>query len=803
MEEVSWFVFGCSALNWFSKRSADILLSDLLRTRMFLVAFLLCVLVWVVDPLVDTVVLGHGSFLQQLFYPSAKALTLRVFFTCVILLCAFTLRVLILGYQRKNRQLAEQRAMVQRIVDSEPECVKTVGRDGRLLDMNPAGLRIIEADSKQQVQFGNVYDLIAEEDRQAYIEFNNRVFQGESGTMEYDVIGLKGSRKRVETHAVPLLDEDGRVSAHLAVTRDISAFRKSQEALKRFSVAVEQCASVVMITDTQARITYVNPRFTHVTGFSAEEALGSTPGILRSGKQTDEFYRNLWNTILAGREWRGKMQNQRKSGELYWAMAVISPLKDETGQITHYLCTQEDVTSSELLTEQLDYQARHCMLTGLVNRYEFEQRLHALMRSVVQAPAEHAVFFLDLDQFKVINDTCGHLAGDQLLRQISALIQRQVRKQDLVSRSGGDEFAVLMEHCPQAEAARIAEKLRAAIEDSTFGWGENIFRITVSVGVVSLDEHSTSVADVLSKADTSCYMAKELGRNRVYIYRDDETSQRRLDEAQWVARIHEGIEKNRFCLYVQDIEGLQEEHRHYEVLIRYRGGDGELVPPGAFLPPAERFGLSPKLDRWVIHHVCEFLAARREQSPLAPPLQLSINLSGPSIADDDLLQFVRDALQKYQIDPQQLCFEITETAAITHLSNAIFFIREMKEIGCRFALDDFGSGLSSFGYLKTLPVDFVKIDGIFVKDILEDEVDLAMVRSINDIGHLMGKKTIAEFVENQKIADVLRNVGVDYAQGYGISRPRSIDELMAQGRENRGVEQVSEEADQGTSPTPM
>lgn len=201
--------------------------------------------------------------------------------------------------------------------------------------------------------------------------------------------------------------------------------------------------------------------------------------------------------------------------------------------------------------------------------------------------------------------------------------------------------------------------------------------------------------------------------------------------------------------------------------------------------------------------MCEFLAARREQSPLAPPLQLSINLSGPSIADDDLLQFVRDALQKYQIDPQQLCFEITETAAITHLSNAIFFIREMKEIGCRFALDDFGSGLSSFGYLKTLPVDFVKIDGIFVKDILEDEVDLAMVRSINDIGHLMGKKTIAEFVENQKIADVLRNVGVDYAQGYGISRPRSIDELMAQGRENRGVEQVSEEADQGTSPTPM
>lgn len=771
---------------------------------MLFVAFLLCVLVWVVDPLVDTVILDHGSFLQQLFYPSAKALTLRIFFTCVILLCAYALRVLILGYQTKNRQLSEQRAMVQRIVDSEPECVKTVARDGRLLDMNPAGLRIIEADSIQQVQFGNVYDLIAEEDRQAYIEFNQRVFQGESGTMEYDVVGLKGSRKRVETHAVPLLDEDGRVSAHLAVTRDISAFKKSQKALKQFSVAVEQCASVVMITDTHARLTYVNPRFTHVTGFSAEEVLGRTPGILRSGKHTEDFYRELWNTILAGREWRGKMQNRRKSGELYWAMAVISPLKDETGQVTHYLCTQEDITSSELLTEQLDYQARHCMLTGLVNRYEFEQRLHALLRSVRQAPADHAVFFLDLDQFKVINDSCGHLAGDQLLRQISALIQRQVRKQDLVSRSGGDEFAVLMEHCPQEEAARIAEKLRAAIEDSVFGWGDSVFRVTASVGVVSLNQHAEDVAEVLSKADTCCYMAKELGRNRVYVYRDDETSQRRLDEAQWVARIHEGIEKNLFCLYVQDIEGLQGSgQRHYEVLIRYLGSDGVLVPPGAFLPPAERFGLSPKLDRWVIRHVCEFLAEEKANNAAAEPLQLSINLSGPSIADDDLLQFVRDTLQEYQIDPQQLCFEITETAAITHLSNAICFIREMKEIGCRFALDDFGSGLSSFGYLKTLPVDFVKIDGIFVKDILEDEVDLAMVRSINDIGHLMGKKTIAEFVENQKIAEVLRNVGVDYAQGYGISRPRSIEELMVRSHGKRGVEQVSAEADQGTSPTPM
>lgn len=758
----------------FFQRSSDILLSEFVRSRLFLIAGVFVLLIWLLDPLVDVFLLGEGTIYGQLIEPSVKELYFRSFFSLLILFGAVLLRLVLMRYGQQHAELSEQREIIQRVIDSEPECVKTVAADGALLDMNPAGLSIVEADSIDQVRNACVYDLIAEEDRAAYIAFNQRVFSGKSGIMEYDVIGLKGGRKRVETHAVPMLDEDGRVTAHLAVTRDITELLRSQKELKQFSVAVEQCASVVMITDDRACITYVNPRFTHVTGFSEKEALGNTPRMLRSGRHSEEFYSQLWEHIASGREWRGKMQNRRKSGELYWAMVVISPLKDETGKITQYLCTQEDVTSSHLLTEQLDHQARHCMLTGLINRYEFEQRLGQLLRKAREDNIQHAVFFLDIDQFKVVNDSCGHMAGDQLIRQIGALIQSRVRQSDVVSRLGGDEFAVLLEHCTSQDAARIAEDLRSTVEESVFGWGENIFRVTVSIGVVNVDGQSPDAAELMSFADTACYLAKELGRNRIYLHQNNATSKRRQDEAMWVGRIHEGIAENRFCLYVQDIAGLQDQKTcHYEVLIRYRDDNGTIVPPGAFLPPAERFGLSPKLDRWVIRQVCEFLASNKDKD-----LKLSINLSGLSIADDELLLFVRNTLECCSVNPKQLGFEITETAAISNLSNAVKFIEAMNDIGCSFALDDFGSGLSSFGYLKTLPVDYVKIDGIFVKDILDDQVDLAMVRSINDIGHLMGKKTIAEFVENQAIADTLKQVGVDYAQGYGISKPRPIETLV-------------------------
>ncbi|WP_051559903.1 putative bifunctional diguanylate cyclase/phosphodiesterase [Marinobacterium jannaschii] len=757
-----------------SRFLAEFNLPQIVASGPFRGALLFSLLIWVIDPLLAAWRFRDISFLQQLTQPTPEEIAFRVAISALWLLFGLVVGHIVVRARLQYRQLKQQQEQMQQIIASEPECVKTVAEDGTLLDMNPAGLSIIAADSIEQVRNASVYDLIAPEDREAYIEFNRRIFCGESAQMEYDVLDLQGGRKRVDSHAVPLWDSDGQVKAHLAITRDISEFKRYQDELKQFSVVVEQCATMVMITDPQARITYVNPRFCSVTGYSRAECLGQNPRMLNSGHHDEAFYLTLWGQISQGLEWRGNVQNQRKNGDLYWASVVISPIRNELGEISHYLCTQEDVTEAHQMTRQLEYQASHCMLTGLINRHRFEQLISQRLQQSQLDLSQHAVFFLDVDQFKLINDSCGHEAGDQLLRQLGNLMQSQVRQHDAVARLGGDEFAILLEHCSQTEALRLAEQLRQAVENFSFAWDEQQFKITVSIGVVSLDRSWPNAASVLSQADSSCYTAKDLGRNRTFQQLDEAATERRHGEMLWINRIHQGIEQNRFCLYQQEIAGLQPGgDTHYEVLIRYRDEAGNIIPPGAFLPPAERYGLSPKLDRWVLQQVCAFLADNPDNE-----LQLSVNLSGLSINDKDFLTFVSNTLQQYRIRPQQLCFEITETAAISNLAEAVEFINQMKALGCRFALDDFGSGLSSFGYLRNLPVDFVKIDGIFVKDLAENEIDLAMVRSINDIGHLMGKKTIAEFVETDEIAQILRQLGVDYAQGYGIARPQPIESLL-------------------------
>ncbi|MCP4597008.1 GGDEF and EAL domain-containing protein [Neptuniibacter sp.] len=735
-------------------------------------------LVWTLDPLVHAIFFDHGHFLEELLSPSPQDLYFRILLTLIILTFSYFYRHQLNRYKKQNSRLEQQKQLIQKIIDSEPECVKRVARDGALLDMNPAGLSIIEADALKQVQYASVYDLIAEEDRDAYIAFNAKIFSGETASMEYDIVGLEGSRKRVDSHAVPLYDEEGGIVAHLAITRDITAFKKSQQELSKFSQAVEQCASMVMMTDTEGKITYVNPRFCSVTGYSEDECLGKTPRIIRSGLHPKELYEEMWQKISTGIEWRGILQNRRKDDELYWASVVISPVNDESGQLDHFLCTQEDITDSHQLNQQLEYQARHCMLTGLVNRHEFEQQLEQLLIEIRQNKSHHAIVFADIDQFKLINDTCGHAAGDQLLRQISSLLQANVRQNDLVSRLGGDEFAVLIRYCEIEKAGQVVEHLRQCVEDFTFLWENQSFKVTISLGWLALDEFSPDSTTILSQADASCYIAKEQGRNRLHFHRDNDKDHSRQGEFQWVNRIHEGLEKNQFQLYVQEIRALTDtEQNHYEVLLRYRDEANKLIPPGAFLPPAERYGISPKIDRWVVCQVCHLLT-----SDLADNITLSVNLSGLSINDPEFLKYVSQCLDKFQVPAHKLCFEITETATISNLTEAVKFISRMKEMGCLFSLDDFGSGLSSFGYLRTLPVDYVKIDGIFVKNICESEIDQAMVRSINEIGQLMGKETVAEFVENEEAITLLQEMGIDYAQGFAIAKPYPIEELIEKAR---------------------
>ena len=420
---------------------------------------------------------------------------------------------------------------------------------------------------------------------------------------------------------------------------------------------------------------------------------------------------------------------------------------------------------------KLAYHASHDPLTNLVNRLEFEKRLALALHTAASQERQHVVMYLDLDQFKIVNDTCGHAAGDQLLRQVGALLKEQVREGDSLARLGGDEFGVLLENCPMQEAIGIADKLRQCIADFRFVSEGNSFSIGASVGVVQVTDGMLNLTDILSAADAACYTAKEKGRNRVQLYRphDSEISMRR-GELEWVPRLQRALQGGRFVLYSQQIMSIREhfpQTSHHELLVRMLDEHGKVIPPMAFIPAAERYSIMPMIDQWVVQNAFAAISA------LGPDCgTYAINISGTSIGDERILEFVREQFRKYVMPPRSICFEITETAAIANFDKAARFFGEMKSLGCLFSLDDFGAGMSSFGYLKHLPVDFIKIDGSFVKDVAHDPVAVAMVRAINDVGHVMGKKTIGEFVDGENVLRGLREIGVDFAQGNWISPPR-------------------------------
>lgn len=436
---------------------------------------------------------------------------------------------------------------------------------------------------------------------------------------------------------------------------------------------------------------------------------------------------------------------------------------------------------------KLAYHASHDPLTNLVNRLEFENRLKLALHTAATQQRQHVVMYLDLDQFKIVNDTSGHAAGDQLLRQVSALLKEQVREGDTLARLGGDEFGVLLENCPLQDAVHIADELRMCIADFRFVSEGGSFSIGVSIGVVHVADGTLTLTDVLSAADAACYMAKDKGRNRVQFYRphDSEVSLRR-GEMEWVSRLQRALVEGRFVLYSQRIHPIDERNNqdsHQELLVRMIDEHGGVVPPMAFIPAAERYSMMPMIDQWVIENACTRISAMGPQCGT-----FAINISGTSIADERFLEFVRDQFRRHAMPARSICFELTETAAVANFDKAARFFGEMKSLGCLFSLDDFGAGMSSFGYLRHLPVDFIKIDGSFVKDIAHDPIDLATVRAINDVGHVMGMRTIAEFVDGESGLAALREIGIDFAQGNWISppslflSPASANEQRAQPR---------------------
>jgi diguanylate cyclase (GGDEF)-like protein len=422
----------------------------------------------------------------------------------------------------------------------------------------------------------------------------------------------------------------------------------------------------------------------------------------------------------------------------------------------------------------------HDPLTGLLNRSEFEESIARVLESARTEGREHALCYLDLDRFEIVNDTCGHDAGDALLKELAVRLRSRLRKGDTLARLGGDEFGVLLEGCPPEHAKRVAEVLRKVVDEFRFSWQNKTFHLGASIGLVPIDATSSSLSQLLSAADSACYVAKEQGRNRIHVFQlDDKAVAERHGQMQWLQRIQDALDNDRFELYFQPIVQLRRGGQvgvHGEVLLRMRTPEGEIVPPGAFLPAAERYHLMPAIDRWVVSHALAKLARHRLGG--ADVGTCSINLSGQSLSDPAFLDFIVGQMEQHHTRPAQLCFEITETAVIANLNNATRFMTVLRNMGCRFALDDFGSGLSSFAYLKNLSVDYLKLDGSFVKNMVRDNIDRAMVKAINQLGHVMSIETIAEFVENDATLKAARVLGIDHAQGYGVGMPEPMESAL-------------------------
>ncbi len=566
---------------------------------------------------------------------------------------------------------------------------------------------------------------------------------------------------------------------------DEIGYRKSveqalHEAKERAEVTLHSIGDAVITTDASGRIEYMNPVAEALTEWRTEEARGrALVDVFKIVNEetreavVDPIHQCMDQDRVVGLASLTVLLS--RTGREFAIQDSAAPIRNHSGELIGAVLVFHDVTESRRLAREAQHQAAHDVLTGLVNRREFDRRLEKALASSKEFGFQHALCYVDLDQFKIVNDVAGHPVGDELLRQIALLLPRHVRERDTVARLGGDEFAILLENCPIGKARDIAESLVASIRALEFAWNDRPFDVGASIGMVQVTDQVQSADELMSHADVACYAAKELGRNRVHLYQSGaDGADPRHREILRAADMRSAIENDRFRLYYQPIYSLERPTpciSRFELLLRLLDESGKLVPPSSFIPAAERYGIMAAIDRWVIT-----TAFRRFRTlfPGQETVQISINLSGNTLSDERLFSFLEHEFAEHGVSPENICFEITETAAIRNRLEAANLIGSVRELGGHFALDDFGSGLSSFAYLKTLPVDYLKIDGSLVRNIATDNTDLAMVEAINRLAHAMGIQTVAEYVENEACLDVLRSLGVDYAQGYALGRPMPV-----------------------------
>jgi len=687
--------------------------------------------------------------------------------------------------RRAEDALRASEAKFRGLFENVMEGVYQTSREGRFLSVNPALVEMLG--------FSNAEELYAlpgaaslywnPEDR---ADFIRRIeADGEVRNAEYHLRRKDGRRLVILESGRVVRDEQGAVVAYEGTVADITERKKAETAVfeekERAQVTLQSIGDGVITTDAQGRVDYLNPIAESLTGWDTREARGlPVAAIFRLVSDIDrEPVENPVVRCLREARVIGLSDHTVLLSRLGQEIAIqnsAAPIRDRAGEVIGAVMVFHDVSRERRLRRALAYQASHDALTSLINRREFESRLNeALLTTRRGERVRYVLLYLDLDQFKLVNDTCGHPAGDRLLKQITGLLQTRVRGSDLLARLGGDEFGILLTDCAPEQAMKIAESLRQAIRDYRFVWHDGALNVGVSIGIVEITRDTESMAALMSAADVACYAAKDQGRNRVHIYQQDNVPERHR-EMQWVSRLTRACEEGRLELYFQPIVPIgdnRDERRNFELMLRMRDEHGALVQPIEFIPAAERYNVMPAIDRWVVRHALDSLA--HLVSDPHPPYTLSINLSGTSLNDDRFLEFLIGELTSHALSPGAVCFEITETAAVANLANVVYFMRELKNRGCRFSLDDFGSGLSSFMYLKTLPVDYLKIDGQFIENVTRDPIDRCMVEAISQIGRAMSIQTIAERVESRAVLIELARLGIGYAQGFHIARPESTE----------------------------
>ncbi len=679
--------------------------------------------------------------------------------------------------------LSQSEAKHRSIVETMEDGFYEVDLGGNIVFFNRALCRLLDRSPKELLGLNNRDFMDEATSRTVYEVYHQVYLSGKPNPgFSWQLTRPDGSRRFMETSVTLILDATGRAHGFRGILRDVSERIMIHRALfhekERAQITLNAIADGVVRIDTDGRIEYLNPSASRLIGIAGDEVLGlpihqiiDLSSDAEPSRTQEEMKRCLSGHSLRYAD--GQAHLRRPHGELCAIKFSAMPTRDSERLIVGAVVVFSDISEELRIREQLAYQAQHDALTGLGNRFRFETAVAELISEARNSQALHSLLYMDLDQFKIVNDTCGHQAGDRLLRELSGIISGLVRRDDLLARLGGDEFGLLLVNCPPERGAEIAVEVIRAVNQFEFHWDNQTFNVGISIGLVVIDGTSEATA-LLKAADQACYAAKDQGRNRFHVFsRDDDTLVQRSSELRAAASIDLAIRESRFEIYQQRIVDLtgRKGSGHRELLLRMRGRDGRPILPGAFLPGAERYGKMNVIDNWVVTRVFEKLGQLKRAGQLDPGDRFSVNLSGSTINDAGFQGMVESLLHSSGVDAGNLCFEITENSAIKNFRAATRFLQSMRKLGVRIMLDDFGSGLSSFTYLKNLPIDYLKIDGALVRDIADSSFDLAIIQAIQAVARTLGVPVVAEHVQSQAILDRLTSIGIEYAQGYYLHEP--------------------------------